>query len=110
MTDAFGGRPAEGLFGARTRRSKRETSYSFGQRVMERIASDADVAEATTQRGSFGTPNCICSDSHPLTERTHVTDSTAWSVTFVRLSVDSSVAPWCSMCVAHVVTGGNSAT
>ena len=32
------------------------------------------------------------------------------TVTFVRVSVDSSVAPWCSMCVAHVVTGGNSAT
>ena len=39
------------------------SEYSFGQRVMARIAFAADVTEAPPP------PNCICSDLHPLTER-----------------------------------------
>ena len=44
--------------------------HSFGQRVMERSACVADVAEAPAQPSLFRTLNFICSDSHPLTERT----------------------------------------
>ena len=45
--------------------------YSFGQQVMKHIASAAEVTEAPAQADLFGTPNCISSDLHPLTERKH---------------------------------------
>ncbi len=43
--------------------------YSFAQRVMERSVSATDVTVAPVQQGSFRTLNCICTDSHPMTER-----------------------------------------
>ena len=44
-------------------------TYSFGQQMMKLIASAAEVTEAPAQADSFGNPNCISSDLHPLTER-----------------------------------------
>ena len=48
----------------------RGRGYLFGQRVMERIGTVADVAEAPGQPGSFRTLSSIYFDSRPLTERT----------------------------------------
>ena len=40
--------------------------YLFDQRVMERTTSGTEVTEEPAQADSFRTPNCICSDFHPL--------------------------------------------
>ena len=46
-----------------------EPTYAFGQRVMERTDTAADVAKTPGQPGSLTTLSFIYSASHPLSER-----------------------------------------
>ena len=52
-------------------------TYVFDQRVIERNRTAADVTEAPGQPGSFRMLSSIDPDSHPVTERTPLTPTTA---------------------------------
>ena len=58
------------------RRTNTLSAYAFGQRVMERNRTVADVAEALSQLGSFRMLIAINSDSHRVNERRLISQTT----------------------------------